>query len=1451
MACELNQKDNTGADFTNCDFSNRDLSGYIFKSCKLAGTNFSKSTFNGETDFTGATFGKSATDKVTNFSGCDLSAAKFSKPVLFGKSGTKKIPADLTNAKIPWTLLGNKFEAINISGAVLQDMPADLSKLRLTNVKWNNADLTGKNIGNAHFTSCDLTGSKMSGVNLNHANFLKCDLTSVKMDRCSMNNVIFDGSTLTNTDLSYASSFIRCSFLNTLLKGTQFDGNDLKDSTFNVPNMMSEDPAYITSFKGATLSSEFLIKNLRKNWQCIDFRNAKIDGWDSLKSDMYNIKAMHSYFNSSLSFKNAGLSGADFSDAIFNAVDFSNTQLNNTRFIDARTLRGNEMGKNGALFFVASDDTGIPSQFNFTAFSEALNKSKSAELTTIFNRFGIVLGANVTEQTTDPISKNAAWKITDNAATPKNIYIVVKSPLAAPRTGFELLIYNNSPSLFSYAHMIGAFMEGCDFTNANMEHVQLYGATITYATLNNANLTGAQLGTNATIFAIAQNDTSAQYGYEAFLKAMETPVLDGIVSVFGHYGYRLSDIECRVAPNREGAEKTWTITDKSVTPSKNYAVALTVVDPSPKKYEIKVFFDGARPAILDYSNMACVTLTQANLTACSLRSCQLYNNGQTGQSAMLNQTNLADAVLDGANLYYADFTGATLSGTSFANTNLMGAMFKNVVLNAGSNGRSASFTDANLQGTDFSAATIMGANFMNAAISLPIPGVTGNVTNGVPLRRILKKDVDFSACLDELNSAASAIEIDDPTPWQLASILNGKNIAAVQGILAEKNITISERATITSINEQSTWQIKGKGSALASYNIVAGYDDRFTVAYNVIDLEDNEIICNIPYTTALGLGAVSTDLANLLKANSTNKIKLPAEPTLEKNPVPNIWKIDDGPRKNYIVWQSVKLSGGATPTLGRIMIVRTPFSALRAAFQKFGGLREQSTVRKPEMQVDNTITWILDVGKNDAFYTNTGYVQFKIVASPAVNPEFLDIYGYTMRTLGVGTNGLAVFRDFNCDPTLISEDRMDDQTMLPNNSRKYINKEKRRPFNEWMFAYREYVEPPTCVPTDISYCPAPVVLRKQKKSNNMTVTDTNYGFEPDELPHVRTWLANLQSLGPQLFTDANGVNKYFYALTKMGNVYPNIKNNSMRWMIDKLYDDLSQISNNDKMTVLSQYYNYCSQVRIDVPPDNARGMDGTWPWRNYWFAFLNGFAYIWCYDYDADQDDQRRYFVSLDIPEHPTNRKARLKKVVDDWGLSPSADELVVGSDIRDGMIPANAAKVKLDAWWTTETKNKVLVSLTNAQRDKMRDLITSTDPLSIEQYFFIFHSLIAYCSLNTTDQEKASAIASTVTSSDTYPDDTFINHLVYIALIYIADPRGQYKWNHEQLKGFLNDTLNVIQGTDAGSTKIKAAIKLGLDMLNADVSYPLQDPYSSAPFITRKADTLAALDDARKKITF
>ena len=144
----------------------------------------------------------------------------------------------------------------------------------------------------------------MTGVNLDYVSFIDITiLTEVLMNNCSLNHTVFNKSTMIKTDLSYASLMKNCTFLNTLLKGTKFDGNDLSTSTFGIPDMTSTDPEFITSFQFATLTADFLMVNLQKKWQCADFRNARVADFNTITNQLYNLQAQNSYFNNSFNFE--------------------------------------------------------------------------------------------------------------------------------------------------------------------------------------------------------------------------------------------------------------------------------------------------------------------------------------------------------------------------------------------------------------------------------------------------------------------------------------------------------------------------------------------------------------------------------------------------------------------------------------------------------------------------------------------------------------------------------------------------------------------------------------------------------------------------------------------------------------------------------------------------------------------------------------------------------------------------------------------------------------------------------------------------------------------------------------------------------------------------------------------------------------------------------------------
>jgi uncharacterized protein YjbI with pentapeptide repeats len=961
MASTADQHDYTGQNLSDRDFSGQNLSGYIFKNCTLTGTSFNRCTFDALTDFSGALFGKSASDRVTDFSGCLLTEAKFSIPSQFGRMGDSAHPSNLKGSAVPWALLGKTFNYVDLSGATIADLPADLSMIALTGVRWAGVNFNGKNLRNAHFLNCDLTGAIFTGATLDYASFIQLtNLTAAKLNNCSLYYVVFDTSTLTSADLSYATKIVDCTFLNTLLKGTNFDGNDLTTSEFSVPTLLSSDPSYITSFKFATITTDFLMINLQKNWQCMDLRNVKVANFQSIVNQLYNLQAQNSLFNNALSFANARMNGANFNNAKLNGASLNGASLNNAQMQHIETLQGNEMGAAGALFAVDGEAC--------AGFLKALEQNDTAGIATVFQQYGYSIGKLGVTQTHDPVTGNLAWSIASKLTTPLRSYLVVQSPARTGNNTVDLLTYDQTPSTFSYVQMIGSYLQGGNFSNSILDHVQLFGAVVTYANLSNVDMTGAQLGENAAIFSLAQNDSTnpAPYDYASFLNNLENSQLTQIADLFQHYGYTIGSISVASIAPPSGAVAAWLIKDNHISPARSFTVAQMELQVSPPLYELAVYFDDAHPAVLDNSYMPGIVLTQANLTACSAQFCHLYNDQQTGSAAVLTQATLVEVQFDYSNLYRADFTQAVLTGASFTGANLIGAKFKTMLV-PGNSGHKITFHSANLQGADFSAATIESVNFLNAAICLPLPAAPTE-TNGVWLCSA-KGSIDphFANYLEELDAASTYKTIINPPPDTLAEHFlqpPGNILPNMISVLSKSGITVSQSAQVAVNNSALTWQIIDGNTV---YILIPGYDADFTVAYNVFAQGAPSAMCNLYERTDLEIGPVSKELAAMLKANSDGKIVLSDKAYLGQYQRANVWTVTDASAaKSYTLWWGVVLVG---QTLNNVTFVRTSFPNLINLFNEVGvSLRPQTLITKLSDGESDTTTWLVDMGKNDAYY---------------------------------------------------------------------------------------------------------------------------------------------------------------------------------------------------------------------------------------------------------------------------------------------------------------------------------------------------------------------------------------------------------------------------------------------------------------------------------------------------
>jgi len=300
------------------------------------------------------------------------------------------------------------------------------------------------------------------------------------------------------------------------------------------------------------------------------------------------------------------------------------------------------------------------------------------------------------------------------------------------------------------------------------------------------------------------------------------------------------------------------------------------------------------------------------------------------------------------------------------------------------------------------------------------------------------------------------------------------------------------------------------------------------------------------------------------------------------------------------------------------------------------------------------------------------------------------------------------------------------------------------------------------------------------------------------------------------------------------------------------------------MAIICQYYDFCKKTKFASIPPNAEGTPGSpWPWTSHWVAFLFGFSYYYkdpsFKDGKVNRGDVYEKGIFIPILErvdingvlYKDELREKMLSILQANGvLKPPMTEINVGTNMFDGEAPAALAKPVLDAWWgKNSASTRLIENFANAQRDKVKELI-SLKSMSEGIYFYLLHLLIGLGTIGINDQIIAQQIVSTIATSDEFPHDIFINQLLYMALLHMADPNGPYKFSRDQIFDMLRRTRDCIHSTDDASAAIKAAVEHQMAIVNADTSYPWTDPYNpTVDLNTRLANALAALDDARKNM--
>jgi uncharacterized protein YjbI with pentapeptide repeats len=396
-------------------------------------------------------------------------------------------------------------------------------------------------------------------------------------------------------------------------------------------------------------------------------------------------------------------------------------------------------------------------------------------------------------------------------------------------------------------------------------------------------------------------------------------------------------------------------------------------------------------------------------------SAQALNVYKPATAASLAGAYMPNVVLTGANLY-----GITANNIQFYGSNAKidgSAILEEAKLN-NSNLSTVNFTQAQLLGTNLSDCHLFNANFRGANLT---PSANGGAAD---LGNSNLQGADFTdAQLYGANLANAAVAINTPTkgnPNQggvyLFSLPYTRDTHTAQQYTAELNAA----STKFSLNPQ------GDAATLQKY------------------------------VTALKTNNLGTLKIPFLEQHPP--IHLSANAQIQTIEGGSVWQIVDG-QSSYTLWTdidvSVKTELYAAPSL----------TNTRAAFEQCGIMlrwQASASIDKADQQ------WLIDNDSQNPKNISTGYMRFLLKLDGSV----LDVYGTTLRIIRLGNGNQQEYDTETCNVTKLTVTNMNGDTICPNGAKLSTNQS--RGGVQWDVKWLRASTPPappTCVPTNNSWCP--------------------------------------------------------------------------------------------------------------------------------------------------------------------------------------------------------------------------------------------------------------------------------------------------------------------------------------------------------------------------------------------
>jgi hypothetical protein len=353
----------------------------------------------------------------------------------------------------------------------------------------------------------------------------------------------------------------------------------------------------------------------------------------------------------------------------------------------------------------------------------------------------------------------------------------------------------------------------------------------------------------------------------------------------------------------------------------------------------------------------------------------------------------------------------------------------------------------------------------------------------------------------------------------------------------------------------------------------------------------------------------------------------------------------------------------------------------------------------------------------------------------------------------------------------------------------------------------------------------------------------DYALEPSELSAFRNLLL-FQNTGISHRTlSQTDIGGFFAWIERLSGCYNGAVNTKHKAYYELVFTPLANMSQLPTMYQIFRYRRFVGDIYFDEYDCYFKD-----PWYSYWYMYRHGWYWR---EMAGDQD--MRTLPGMGLPDGPPNWRSKAGDLLSAWGDNPPAASIKMGTEFNNYTPVHTFEDALLTAWTDFPTVTQKIAPLWEKMKTDAMALKES-ETLDNRCFFFLLHLLIG---LGTGDEKMTTYVhrlTSARVSTDAYPEDTFINQLTYLVLMYLGDarePDGKYNLNNSQLQAMFVELKNIIDPAKPGSNAILQSINLQLRLLSSIASYPLIDPETNIPLSERKASTRSALTRVFKTISF